>query len=191
MIKTLILIAGAGPTGRLPGPAGRSRRPAGAARRRREASRLCGPLQAAVRSRNPPRRSPVMNRSVQAGGTAHPVSGSRWRMWADWTLRILVALVFLAAGGVKLFGVPQLVQLFDKIGLGQWFRFFTAACEATGAALLLIPRAASYGAALLGCVAVGAFVTHVVVIISPEPCLSKPLGQPFPRPRRAQSRPAC
>lgn len=105
-----------------------------------------------------------MSRPVQPGGTAYPVSESRWRIWADRTLRTLVALVFLAAGGAKLFGVPQLVQLFDKIGLGQWFRFFTAACEVMGAVLLLLPRAATYGAALLGCVAVGALITHVVVM---------------------------
>ncbi len=105
-----------------------------------------------------------MTGPVQPGEATPPVSGSRWRRWTEWALRILVALVFLAAGGAKLFGVPQLVQLFDKIGLGQGFRFFTAACEIGGAALLLIPRTATYGLALLGCIAVGALLTHVVVM---------------------------
>ena len=73
--------------------------PGGAARLRREAPQLCGPFQAAFRRRESPRRSIVMNGPVQSGGTTHPVSGSRWRRWAGWTLRILITLVFRAAGG--------------------------------------------------------------------------------------------
>ena len=101
-----------------------------------------------------------MSRPIQPGEATHPVSGS----WTEWALRTLVALVFLAAAVAKLLGVPQLIKLFEKIGLGQWFRFFTAACEIGGAALLLIPRTATLGIALLGCVAAGALTTHIVVM---------------------------
>ena len=42
-----------------------------------------------------------------------------------WTLSGLVALAFIGAGGGKLAGTAVMVELFDKVGLGQWFRYFT------------------------------------------------------------------
>jgi putative oxidoreductase len=83
------------------------------------------------------------------------------------TLRILsglVALAFLAAGGAKLAGVAAMVQMFDKIGLGQWFRYLTGLLEVTGAIGLLIPRYAFYAGILLALVMVGAVITHLTVI---------------------------
>jgi putative oxidoreductase len=83
------------------------------------------------------------------------------------TLRILsglVALAFLAAGGAKLAGVAAMVELFDKVGLGQWFRYFTGLLEVAGAIGLLILRYAFYAAIVLAIVMVGAVITHLTVI---------------------------
>ena len=57
--------------------------------------------------------------------------------------------MFVMAGGSKLAGAPTMVQLFDAIGLGQWFRYVTGTIEIGSAILLLIPSLASVGGLLL------------------------------------------
>src|ERR1700739_4882964 len=73
-----------------------------------------------------------------------------------WTLQVIIAAAFLAAGSAKLAGVPFMVDLFAQIGLGQWFRVVTGVVEVTGAVALLIPGLASIGALWLGGTMVGA-----------------------------------
>lgn len=75
-------------------------------------------------------------------------------------IQILLALVFLAAGAAKLAGVPMMVQGFELLGLGQWFRYLTGIIEVGGALALLAPVLAGYAAALLSCVMVGALIAH-------------------------------
>lgn len=89
---------------------------------------------------------------------------SRWGNWALWALQILLALTFLAAASGKLLGSADMVSMFDRIGLGQGFRYLTGALEVAGAILLLIPRTAWMGGALLACIMVGAIPTHLFVI---------------------------
>lgn len=81
-----------------------------------------------------------------------------------WTVRILLALAFGAAGLAKLAGVPQMVQVFDAIGFGQWFRYLTGVVEIVGAVLLLVPAAGFFGGLLLAATMVCAVATHVVLI---------------------------
>ncbi|MFC5523827.1 DoxX family protein [Polaromonas jejuensis] len=81
-----------------------------------------------------------------------------------WGLRILLALAFGAAGASKLAGVPQMVQVFDAIGFGQWFRYLTGAVEVVGAVLLLVPATGFFGGLLLAVTMVGAVATHLVLI---------------------------
>ena len=89
-----------------------------------------------------------------------------------WALSGLAALAFLAAGGSKLAAAPAMVEMFGKIGAGQWFRYLTGALEVFGAGALLVPRTAFYGALLLAMVMVGAVVTHVAILGgSPVPAL--------------------
>jgi hypothetical protein len=81
-----------------------------------------------------------------------------------WGVRVLLALAFGAAGAAKLAGVPQMIQVFDAIGAGQWFRYLTGAVEIMGAVLILIPAAGFFGALLLAATMVGAVATHLVLI---------------------------
>jgi uncharacterized membrane protein YphA (DoxX/SURF4 family) len=81
-----------------------------------------------------------------------------------WTFQVLAALAFLAAGGSKLAGSPMMVAEFQKIGLGQWFRYVTGLLEITGAVAVVVPKAAFYGATLLATVMVGALIAHVAVL---------------------------
>ena len=81
-----------------------------------------------------------------------------------WILQIGAAGMFLMVGFLKLSGDPQLVGLFDAIGLGQWFRYLTGTLEVAGALLLLLPRTSGLGALMLAGVMVGAVVTHVFIV---------------------------
>ena len=83
---------------------------------------------------------------------------------AFWVLKVALALMFLGAGGFKLSGQPAAVSEFDTVGLGQWFRYFTAIVEVAGALLLLWPRTTFYGAILMGIITIGAFVAQLVVL---------------------------
>jgi putative oxidoreductase len=81
-----------------------------------------------------------------------------------WVAQVLLAAMFFMAGGNKLGGNPQMVGLFEVIGVGQWFRYVTGALEVLGAGLLLVPRASGAGAALLVPVMLGAILTHLAVL---------------------------
>ena len=72
--------------------------------------------------------------------------------------------MFLFAGGLKLTGAPELVALFDAIGIGQWFRYVTGTIEVVSAVALLVPSWAAFGALLLIPTMVGAVVTHLFIV---------------------------
>lgn len=95
-----------------------------------------------------------------------------WKSASLWLVRGLLALAFAAAGSAKLYGVPMLVQEFEHMGLGQWFRYFTGTLEIIGAVTILLPSFAAFGAVLLICIMIGATITHLFVIGgSPVPAL--------------------
>jgi putative oxidoreductase len=81
-------------------------------------------------------------------------------------LQVIVAAAFLAAGGAKLAGVPFMVQLFDQVGIGQWFRIVTGMVEIVGAVALVYPGLASIGGLWLGGTMVGAVATNLFVLHS-------------------------
>jgi putative oxidoreductase len=84
---------------------------------------------------------------------------------ALWVLQGLLAAFFLAAAaGPKLFGEATAVQMFDDIGLGQWFRYLVGALEAVFAVGLVIPRLARYAALGLAAVMAGAVLTSLFVL---------------------------
>lgn len=82
-----------------------------------------------------------------------------------WVLQGLLALVFLYFGASKFspHGVFW-VELFAKIGMGQWFRYFTGSLEVVCAVLLLIPGTSAIAAALLACTMAGAILTHLFIL---------------------------
>jgi putative oxidoreductase len=95
--------------------------------------------------------------------TAH-ISVARLKTIGFWLLKILLAALFLFTGGAKLAGLPAIVEVFEKVGFGQWFRYFTGALELSGAALLLWPATTAYGALLLTIVSLGAFLAQLLVL---------------------------
>jgi putative oxidoreductase len=81
-----------------------------------------------------------------------------------WTLTIVAAAMFLLAGTLKLIGLQVEVDMFNTLGLGQWFRYVTGALEVAGAVGLFVPALASVAALLLAAVMIGAIFTHLFVI---------------------------
>jgi putative oxidoreductase len=83
-----------------------------------------------------------------------------------WILSLLLALIFLAAGSMKLMSRPVMVQEFAQVGLGQWFRYFTGILEVAGAICMLVPPLSRWGAVVLAAVMSGAVVAHLTALHS-------------------------
>jgi uncharacterized membrane protein YphA (DoxX/SURF4 family) len=84
----------------------------------------------------------------------------------DWVIRIAIAIMLGIAGSEKFSNAPysSWVKMFNQIGWGDWFRYFTGVVELTGAALVLIPHTVTIGLALLACTMAGAAITHVAIL---------------------------
>ena len=93
-----------------------------------------------------------------------PLRRGRAGRVALWGTQVVLAGMFLLAGGSKLAGVPVMVAMFDAIGVGQWFRYATGLIEAASAIALLVPSLAPFGAVALVPTMVGAIATHLFVI---------------------------
>ena len=91
---------------------------------------------------------------------------------AFWVVQFLLATVFLIVGTTKLAGAQLHVETFEKLGVGQWFRYFTGSVEVIGAIMIIVSRTVVVGAALLAATMIGAIDTHVFLIGgSPVPAL--------------------
>jgi putative oxidoreductase len=95
---------------------------------------------------------------------ALPLASGKGRLITLGTLSGLVALAFIAAGGSKLAGASAMVEVFNKVGFGQWFRYFTGVLEVAAGIGLLISRYAFYSAVLLAIIMVSAIIAHVTVL---------------------------
>lgn len=95
-------------------------------------------------------------------------ASDRIRNALAWVLQVLLAALFLLVGSAKFSSHSEMwVQMFAAIGIGQWFRGFTGGLEILCAILLLIPRSAGIGAALLSCTMVAAFFIRLFVLRGP------------------------
>jgi uncharacterized membrane protein YphA (DoxX/SURF4 family) len=104
----------------------------------------------------------ISNTSV-IGQRAEESLSSRSLNTTFWILQGLLAAVFLVAGTTKLASLQMQVAFFERIGLGQWFRYFTGGLEVIGATLVLVPRTAGIAATLLGMTMVGAVEVHLLI----------------------------
>jgi putative oxidoreductase len=101
----------------------------------------------------------------------------RGSLIALWATQVVLAAMFLMAGGSKLAGVPAMVTLFGALGLGQWFRYVTGVIEVTSGIALLVPSAAIFGALLLIPTMLCAIVINLFIVpASPVPPLVLLLG---------------
>jgi uncharacterized membrane protein YphA (DoxX/SURF4 family) len=102
--------------------------------------------------------------SVYVAPTTQRPRADRTSVVVSWILQIPVAALFAFAGLHKLTGDPAMVQLFDAIGIGQWFRYVTGTLEAAGAIGLVVPAVAPAAAVGLIGVMTGAILSHLFVL---------------------------
>lgn len=76
-------------------------------------------------------------------------------------LPIPFGLLFVYIGWTKFDSQSMWVQIFARIGLGQWFRFLTGAIQIAGGVLLIPRRTRLAGGALIGCTMLGAAIADV------------------------------
>jgi len=93
-------------------------------------------------------------------------SGESRNGFSDWMTRGAIALFFIFEGADK-FG-PGWTKLFQQIGVGQWFRYFTGAVEILGGVLVFIPWTVSVGLALLTSTMASAALILVFVVHRPQ-----------------------
>ncbi len=79
-------------------------------------------------------------------------------------IKVLLTLAFVAAGGAKLMGAEMMVQTFDAIGWGQWFRYVTGIIEVGAAVLLWVKGREAIGAFLLTATMAAAVLFHLLVL---------------------------
>jgi uncharacterized membrane protein YphA (DoxX/SURF4 family) len=78
---------------------------------------------------------------------------------AIWVLTIALVLMFGNAGIRKFFEHGGWTRMFHNLGFPDWFRILIGVLETAAAALLLVPRTAAYGAAVVIPIMIGAIVT--------------------------------
>ncbi len=95
---------------------------------------------------------------------ARPWGGGRVDTIAG-ILQVLLAVVFVFAGGSKVAGIRMPVDNFNRYGYPQWFRVFTGLVELAGAAGMVVglfaEEAAIAAGIVLGAVMVGAAYTDL------------------------------
>lgn len=79
-------------------------------------------------------------------------------------LPIPFGLLFVYIGWTKFGSHSMWVQVFARIGLGQWFRYFTGAMQLTGGLLLAVPRTRIVGSAMIACTMLGAVVVDLFIL---------------------------
>jgi len=85
----------------------------------------------------------------------------KWKI-ADWFVRCLIALAFLAASLGKLTSSPGVLERFATYGYPEGFHLLIGVVELAGAILLLIPRTSRYAIAILSVIVIGAAGTHLI-----------------------------
>ena len=96
--------------------------------------------------------------------TTAALPASRSKTIVLWILRILMAALFLFASYMKLTDNQMMVDEFNTIGLGQWFRYFAGALELAGGIAILVPSVSVFAALVLLAVDAGAFITQIAVL---------------------------
>ena|SRR5438045_2856204 len=88
-------------------------------------------------------------------------------VFKTWLMRGAVVLVFLSVGWGKFGTRSPWIKIFEQIGFGQWFRYFTGTLQITGALLVLIPRTFVLGILILACTMAGAAACWIFLLGEP------------------------
>jgi putative oxidoreductase len=105
------------------------------------------------------RSSPSKHGSPAAAGSGPVLTGLLWVCQLA-----VAAYVGIWHAVPKLVGSGTQPEMFDAIGLGQWFRYVVGALELAGSIGLLVPALAGLAAAGLAMLMIGATLTNLFVI---------------------------
>lgn len=89
------------------------------------------------------------------------------KKWGLLFIRAFLTLAFLGAGFAKLSGQAMMIDTFETIGVGQWFRYLTGVIEVAGGVGLWIKGFEGWSAAVLVATMVGAVLAHIFVLGPP------------------------
>jgi putative oxidoreductase len=94
---------------------------------------------------------------------------SRVRAIVNVLPRVGLAVFFALVGYSKFDSDPrgEWVQIFERIGVGQWLRYVTGVMQVGGAILLVPRRTLTIGAAMLACTMAGAAFVDLFIVPSP------------------------
>jgi uncharacterized membrane protein YphA (DoxX/SURF4 family) len=94
---------------------------------------------------------------------------SSWRAIGRALPRVGLAVFFALVGYSKFNSDPrsEWVEIFERIGVGQWLRYATGVMQVGGAILLLPRKTLTVGAAMLACTMAGAAFVDLVILPSP------------------------
>ena len=100
--------------------------------------------------------------------TVEPPS-SRLRSVGRALPRVGLAVFFMLVGYSKFNNDPgsEWVEIFERIGVGQWLRYVTGVMQVGGAILVLPRRTLTVGAAMLACTMAGAAMVDLFIVPSP------------------------
>ena len=82
----------------------------------------------------------------------------------DWVVRLGIAILFGLMGWDKFDRQTTWIHIFQQIGFGDWFRYFTGVVEVLGAALVVIPYTVTLGLGLLVVTMIGAALAHILYV---------------------------
>ncbi|MGW4357073.1 DoxX family protein [Nocardia sp. NPDC004582] len=106
--------------------------------------------------------------TIAATPTLTVAAPSKLRNRVLWTLQIVLGLFFIIASGLpKFFGQADAVRIYNEIGWGDWFRYFTGLVEVSGGLGLMIPRLSGPAAAGLSITMVCAAATQAFLLSAP------------------------
>jgi uncharacterized membrane protein YphA (DoxX/SURF4 family) len=83
-------------------------------------------------------------------------SQDRNELLKKWLLRAIVAVSFIWIGKGKFEAHSHWIEIFERLGFGQWLRYFTGILQVGGGLLVLIPRTFAVGVIMLAITMVGA-----------------------------------
>lgn len=88
----------------------------------------------------------------------------RIKLFAEWSLRVLTALIMLQTLFFKFTAAPESVYIFSQLGMEPWGRIGTGILELIASLLILVPATTGYGALLGLGIMTGALVSHITLL---------------------------
>lgn len=86
------------------------------------------------------------------------------KRWWILAAKVIAAAVFIPAGIAKLAGIQELVEIFEALGIGQWFRWVTGAIELVAGSLLFVRGCEAMAALVLFFTMIGAILAHLFIL---------------------------